>query len=104
MEVSVGSIEAESLRCSEHARGTLGKGNHAMDTTNTPAYHAYAYNVRVPLAEQLEDALTTFQTRTGQTPRGVVVPVAVVAEAQAARPELVVEGQTWVQPGNVYVR
>jgi hypothetical protein len=75
-----------------------------MDTPNTPAYHAYAYDVRVPLVEQLKDALTTFQARTGQTPQGVVVPVAAVAEAQAAQPEMVVEGQTWVQAGTVYVR
>ena len=74
-----------------------------MDTTNTPAYHAYAYDVRVPLAEQLEDALTTFQARTGQTPQGVVVPQPAVVEAQTAQPGLVVEGRTYVRPGHVYV-
>ncbi len=74
-----------------------------MDTTDTPAYRAYAYDVRMPLAEQLEDALTTFQARTGQAPRGVVVPQAAVVEAQTAQPELVVDGRTYMQPGHVYV-
>lgn len=74
-----------------------------MDTTTTPAYHAYAYDVRLPLAEQLEDALTTFQARTGQTPRGVVVHQALVVEAQNARPDLVIDGRTYMQPGHVYV-
>ena len=74
-----------------------------MDTTPMPAYHAYAYDLRVPLAEQLEDALTTFQARTARTPQGVVVPQAAVVEAQTAQPRLVVEGRTYVRPGHVYV-
>jgi len=74
-----------------------------MDTTPTPAYHAYAYDARMPLAEQLKDALTTFQARTGQTPQGVVVHQAMVVEAQAAQPELTIDGRTYMQPGHVYV-
>ena len=74
-----------------------------MDTPDTPAYRAYAYDAGMPWAERLDDALTMFQARTGQAPRGVVVPQATVVEAQTARPELVVDGRIYMQPGHVYV-
>ncbi len=74
-----------------------------MDTPHVPAYHAYAYDKRMPLAEQLEDALATFHTRTGQAPRGVAVPQVAVEEAQVVQPDLIVEGRTHMQPGHVYV-